>query len=532
MRISIATKVFLGFVAVLVTSGALSIFGIVRMHRIGQSLRLVSSGYFPLTRTAGSMEALQKERTRSSDRLLDESDPRQRHALIDLDRTYFSRAVSERLARAREQVQASLKTAEEAEGRELLQGIEARLQGLAERIAAEEAEAAALDTMLEKPEAQATASPRELPGLREAAERLGAAQRRVDYEIKALLDVIGREMGRGVSEAEQQERDTRWALIFLSLLALGVGLLITWLAQRALSPISVLTEAVQALGRGAPDAVAKVEVGERGGDELAVLAREFNAMAGRLAAREKQLRAQSEALLRSERLAAIGRIAAQITHEIRNPLSAIGLNAEELSERLQSQAEETASAGGGPVSEQTRAAVALCAAIGREVDRLAAVTEEYLRYARLPRPQPLKADLGEAVRDLLDFVRPELQAGGVLLEAKLDPTAPLLSFDPSQIRQLLLNLVRNAREAMPGGGRLEVVTRTEGGLALVEIKDSGPGIPPERLQRIFDPFFTTKERGTGLGLALAQEIAQEHGGQLTCASTPGVGTSFTLKLPL
>jgi signal transduction histidine kinase len=533
VRISIATKVFLGFVAVLVTSGALSIFGIVRMHRIGTSLRLVSAGYFPLTRTAGSMEALQKERTRSSDRLLDESDPRQRHALIDLDRTYFSRAVAERLLRAREQVQSSLKTAEEAEGRELLLGVEARLQGLAERIAAEEAEAAALDALLEKPEAQATASPRELPGLREAAERLGAAQRRVDYEIKALLDVIGRQMSRGVSEAEQQERDTRWALIFLSLLALGVGLLITWLAQRALSPISVLTEAVQALGRGAPDAVAKVEVGERGGDELAVLAREFNAMAGRLAAREKQLRAQSEALLRSERLAAIGRIAAQITHEIRNPLSAIGLNAEELSERLQSQALELGAANPGvPVPEQTKAAVALCAAIGREVDRLAAVTEEYLRYARLPRPQPLKADLGEAVRDLLDFVRPELQAGGVLLESRLDPAVPPLSFDPAQIRQLLLNLVRNAREAMPGGGRLEVVTRTEGGLALIEINDSGPGIPSERLQRIFDPFFTTKERGTGLGLALAQEIAQEHGGQLTCASTVGVGTRFKLKLPL
>ena len=128
MRISIATKVFLGFVAVLVTSGALSTFGIVRMHRIGQSLRLISSGYFPLTRTAGSMEALQKERTRSSDRLLDESDPKQRRALIDLDRTYVSRAVAGGLSRAREQVQAALKTAEEVEGRELLLGVEARLQ--------------------------------------------------------------------------------------------------------------------------------------------------------------------------------------------------------------------------------------------------------------------------------------------------------------------------------------------------------------------------------------------------------------------
>ena len=101
----------------------------------------------------------------------------------------------------------------------------------------------------------------------------------------------------------------------------------------------------------------------------------------------------------------------------------------------------------------------------------------------------------------------------------------------AQVRQLLLNLVRNAREAMPGGGTLSVATRAQDGAALVEVKDTGPGIEPARLARIFDPFFTTKERGTGLGLALAQEIAQEHGGELTCASVPGQGTAFTLRLP-
>ncbi|HEX9577253.1 MAG TPA: ATP-binding protein, partial [Myxococcales bacterium] len=100
-----------------------------------------------------------------------------------------------------------------------------------------------------------------------------------------------------------------------------------------------------------------------------------------------------------------------------------------------------------------------------------------------------------------------------------------------QLRQLLLNLVRNAREAMPGGGHLRVATRGGEGAVEIQVKDSGPGIPSERLQRIFDPFFTTKERGTGLGLAMAQEVAQEHGGQLTCESAPGAGTVFTLRLP-
>jgi signal transduction histidine kinase len=300
-------------------------------------------------------------------------------------------------------------------------------------------------------------------------------------------------------------------------LALGIGLLVTWLSNRALAPIARLTEAAQRLGRGAPDAVA---VPEGGGDELAVLAREFNAMAQRLAARERELRAQGEALVRSERLAAIGRIAAQITHEIRNPLSSISLNAEELSERLRD-------AGKQP----NGAAAALCDAIVREVDRLAAVTEEYLRYARVPKPQVARVDLNDVVRDLLDFVRPELVSGGVRIEQKLEPHLPQVVADAAQIRQVLLNLVRNAREAMPSGGALSVSTRTIDGGAAVDVRDTGPGIDPARLARIFDPFFTTKERGTGLGLALAQEIAREHGGELTCASTPGSGTTFTLRLP-
>ncbi|MBS2023408.1 MAG: HAMP domain-containing protein [Deltaproteobacteria bacterium] len=519
MRLSIATRIFLGFAAVLVTSALVSIYGVVLVRRIGAGLSLVSSGYFPLTRAAGSLEAFQKERARSTDRLVDEKDPAVRRSLVDLDRTYFARALGDKLARAREQV-ASMKVGLEASDRESLERIEARLATLVERIGVEEQAAAALDLALERLEqgggAERTQAPRDLPALRDPVERLQAAQRRVDYEIKALLDVIQGQMNRGVGEAEAQERNARWAIVGLSLLSLLVGLFITFFAQRALRPISALTEAAQALGRGAPDAVAAVP--ESGSDELAVLAHEFNAMAQRLAARERQLKAQSEALLRSERLATIGRIAAQITHEIRNPLSAIGLNAEELSERLEQ-------------VQATEAARTACAAIVREVDRLAAITEEYLRFARLPRSQPNKAEVNDLVRDLLTFVKPELDAGGVRLEESLADALPPVSMDVGQIRQLLLNLVRNAREAMPGGGTLSVRTSQTPRGARIEVQDQGQGIPPERLQRIFDPFFTTKERGTGLGLALAQEIAQEHGGQLTCASVVGQGATFALELP-
>jgi signal transduction histidine kinase len=503
MRLSIATKVFLGFLAVLICGAAVSLYGVVRLRRIGEGLSLLSRPYMPLTRAVSNLEAFQKERERSTDRLLDEANPQTRAGLIALDRTYFARVVGERLAYAQQLVASAQQTATD---RDALDRIAARLAAVGARVADEEKASAGLTAQLEKLPGAASDD----PALTDPIARLKTAQRRVDHEVRALSQALQDQMNLGVEEAEKQERAARWAVLGLSAFALLVGLLITWLAQRALRPIRTLTEAAQRLGRGSPESVA---VPEEGGDELAVLAREFNAMAQRLAARERELRAQGEALVRSERLAAIGRIAAQITHEIRNPLSSISLNAEELGERAP-QARE------------------LCDAIVREVDRLTAITEEYLRFARLPKPQLQRADLNETIGDLLDFVRPELDAGGVQLSLSLSPLLPRVHADVAQLRQLLLNLVRNAREAMPQGGSLRVVTRGGEGCVEVELRDTGPGIPRERMARIFDPFFTTKERGTGLGLAMAQEIAQEHGGQLRCESTPGAGTSFTLRLPV
>jgi two-component system, NtrC family, sensor kinase len=500
MRLSIATKVFLGFVAVLICSAAVSGYGIVRLRRIGRGLALLSRPYMPLTRAVSTLEAFQKERERSTDRLLDEQDPRARQNLIALDRTYFARVVSERLAFAQQLVDSA---SEAGEDREELQKIGARLAAVGARIADEDKAAAAVNAALEHAQSAPV----------DAVARLKTAERRVDQELKTLGQVLQDQMNQGVAEAERQERAARWAVLALSALALLVGLLVMWISQRALRPIRVLTEAAQRLGRVGPESVT---VPEQGGDELSLLAREFNAMAQRLAARERELRAQGEALLRSERLAAIGRIAAQITHEIRNPLNSISLNAEELQERL------------GAESSSARE---LCDAIAREVDRLTGITEEYLRFARLPKPQMQGADLNDTVRELLDFVRPELDAARVSLQLTLSPELPRVHADVAQLRQLLLNLLRNAREAMPGGGALQVTTRGGEGSVAVEVRDTGHGIPPERLQRIFDPFFTTKERGTGLGLAMAQEIAQEHGGQLSCDSEVGRGTAFTLRLP-
>ena len=132
----------------------------------------------------------------------------------------------------------------------------------------------------------------------------------------------------------------------------------------------------------------------------------------------------------------------------------------------------------------------------------------------------------------MEFVRPELVASGVNTELSLSPELPRVMADVGQLRQLLLNLVRNAREAMRGGGHLRVSTRGGEGAVEIQVKDTGPGIPSERLQRIFDPFFTTKERGTGLGLAIVHRIVEAHSGHLSVRSQVGRGTTFRVVLPI
>lgn len=224
-------------------------------------------------------------------------------------------------------------------------------------------------------------------------------------------------------------------------------------------------------------------------------------------------------LLQSERLAAMGRMAAHVTHEVRNPLSSIGLNVDLLREEVTGDE-----------------AVALLTSIQREVDRLTSVTEEYLRLARIPSPMLAAEPIEAVVSSTTRFVSREMDAAKVKLHVDIEPELGLVSYDEAQIRQSLLNLLRNAREAMGAGGTIDVRAHRERGPGeadgvAVSVADRGEGIPPERRERIFDLFYSTKERGTGLGLALVREIVLAHGGTVRCEDRDGGGTVFTIWLP-
>jgi signal transduction histidine kinase len=530
---SVASKMFLTFTVALVAFGLVAVFAVSRMHALGTDLRLLSEGYLPLTRIAAQLDVKDWVTTRALE--MKALDPASRRAFFPVARSHFPALVKEKLAEARAVVARARGMASGADARFLF-GVAARLEALDGRWGAYHQAGLALFDALER-----SSTGGDDPVVAERAEAAHRLEKGLSLEVKLLQAALDGQVADHLHAAERAEHRSTLLVLIYSVMAAAVGLGATLIGQRLLAPVRVLTEGVKAVAAG--DLSRKVEVGS--GDELGLLAREFNNMASSLA------RQRSE-LLRAERLAAIGRISAQITHEIRNPLNAIGLNAEILAEEV----ERLACGAGGPrplaavasPGRPTNGALsavqgyaepgsyselrALVQAISREVDRLNGVTEEYLRFAKLPKPSFDREDLNDLVGDLAEFVRPEMKAARVELRLALAARLPPVRADESQLRAALLNLLRNSREAMPRGGVVTVATRVaRDGTVEAEVRDTGAGIPKEEMSRIFDPFYSTKEKGTGLGLAFALQVAQEHGGTIRCESVPGRGATFTLSLP-
>jgi two-component system NtrC family sensor kinase len=233
---------------------------------------------------------------------------------------------------------------------------------------------------------------------------------------------------------------------------------------------------------------------------------------------EKELQQQ---IIQSERLAVVGRMSANVAHEIKNPLGTIVLNAELLGEELDRLG-----------VQETAEARELLTVIKSELDRLIEVVEEYLQFARLPKVRLERGDMNEIFSDLLQFLREEAADRKILVVEELDPSLPPMDLDPRALRQAFLNIIKNSFDAMPDGGKLTVSTALKNGKAEVTISDTGKGISEENQELIFTPFFSTKHGGTGLGLSITSHIVKEHRGTIGFKSYPGLGTSFIIRLPL
>jgi signal transduction histidine kinase len=160
------------------------------------------------------------------------------------------------------------------------------------------------------------------------------------------------------------------------------------------------------------------------------------------------------------------------------------------------------------------------------------VVEEYLQFARLPQVKLGEGSVNEVIADLLLFLREEAVGRNVMVVEELAPSLPPVQLDPNQLRQALLNIIKNSYDAMPDGGKLTITTAAGDGRVEIRISDTGRGIAEENLELIFTPFFSTKHGGTGLGLPITAHIVQEHRGLVSLESWESLGTVFTIRLPV
>lgn len=220
-------------------------------------------------------------------------------------------------------------------------------------------------------------------------------------------------------------------------------------------------------------------------------------------------------------------LAGGFAHEIRNPLSTIRLNADLLAEDLE--------AGDSP---RDRRMLKKLARVQSEVRHLEQIVGAFLQFAKSSMVSAEPTDIAAAVAEFLTAFEAEAATGGIEISPHLSADLPAVALDPSLFRQVLANLCRNARQAMPDGGTLEIAARQEeDATVLLEVIDTGRGMTPEQMDRMFEAFWSTKTQsagdsgGTGLGLPTVRKIIEAHGGTIACQSEPGQGTRFQIRLP-
>jgi len=321
---------------------------------------------------------------------------------------------------------------------------------------------------------------------------------------------------------EQKFTDMRNGAIldFLAITVAGmvIALIISYfLARSVLNPIGQLVYASHQWAKG--DLEYRINTTRK--DEMAELAEMFNIMASSLEDRDEQLKEHThQQIMKSERLATLGQLAAGVAHEINNPLGAILLYSHLSLEEMEIR---------DPQRRNLEKVVS-------ETTRCKDIVKGLLDFARQTEPKVEESDTNEILNRTLSLVENQALFQNIKINRQLSRSLPKVMMDGSQIQQVFTNIILNAAEAIDGEGELTVVTRIEHDGEFIEIifKDTGCGIPDEAIEKVFDPFFTTKEvgRGTGLGLAVSYGIIGRHKGSIHVKSKPGKGTTFIVRLPL
>lgn len=293
-----------------------------------------------------------------------------------------------------------------------------------------------------------------------------------------------------------------------------LGLLLSILIfRRVLTPIHKITDVL---------AAHVDKTGQRTGvmDEVEYLSDKIQVLLRGVDRTQHKLAKSREELMQSEKLATIGKLAAGVAHSVRNPLTSVKMRLFTLERGMH-------------LSVEAREDLEV---INEEIDFIDAILRNFLEFSRPPKLRPLPVSPSDIVDQSLQLLRHKLESMDVAVEVKRDNRMPLVQGDPDQLKEVLVNLLVNAMEAMGEHGSIiiseeEGVTEPYGHVVLIRVADSGPGLPASVQPQIFEPFISTKEDGTGLGLAIARRIMEEHGGWLHVTSAPGQGATFVVGLP-
>lgn len=314
-----------------------------------------------------------------------------------------------------------------------------------------------------------------------------------------------------VREAKRELAETL-SLSAAAALVVLLGIAMWLMGREVVTPVQRLVATM----RRAEAGELTVRADEGRADELGVAARGFDATLAALRRSQAELEAfYRERLVRADRFAAVGEVATGLAHEIKNPLAGLSGALELLAEDLASNPRHAEVVG----------------EMRHQVQRLTHTMESLLSFARPPKARLRASDVNGTLEKVLFLIRQQCRGTQVEIRPELAPGLPQVLADPSQLEQVFLNLCLNAVQAMAGqGGTLTLRSREGDGQVLVEVADTGPGIPPDLRGSIFKPFFTTKREGNGLGLAISARIVAEHGGHIGYRCPPEGGTIFTITL--
>lgn len=312
---------------------------------------------------------------------------------------------------------------------------------------------------------------------------------------------------------QKEAKENLITSMFLATAVLLLGGAAAWLSYRTLNPLPELISRLKKISDGDLDQTIKVESHSQ--DEIAVLAREYNRMLTTLKERDRQIHQQQKELVRSERLAAVGELSAEIVHEIRNPLNSISLNIDWLENELKTV---------NPEVKET------LSALSAEICRLNEITERHLARARVGVENTKMTSVNDLIQEIVSFDKGAEDR--VEIKTSLWPEDLFVRGDRARLKQAFVNVVKNAKEAMPRGGTLEVKTELKNNTTRIMFKDSGCGMSASVRKKSFTPFFTTKTQGTGIGLSLTRQVVEELNGTIECESEVGRGTSFLFQFPV